>query len=77
MAIPIVKEPDAYSHWDAEPCCFCHQPTRFWTALPERSAGEQVACCPFCADTFEPDAVPTKDEWFDYHAAQTRAREGL
>ena len=55
-------------------CCFCEQPTRFWTALPERTPGAQVACCPFCADTFDADVVPTKDEWWDWHSGKPGAR---
>jgi len=67
VSIPITREPDAAHLLDAEACCFCHQPTVYWTALPRRKPGQQVACCPGCADIFPANVVPTKDEWFDYH----------
>lgn len=67
MAILIHLEPDTWRGWCAESCCFCHEPTRFWTALLDRKPGQQVACCPFCAETFDTDVVPSKKEWCDYH----------
>lgn len=77
MAIPIEREPE--EQWRFAPlerCCFCHMPTPFWTALSARSPGQQVACCESCALVFDVDVVPSKDEWFDYWAAQAREREG-
>lgn len=76
MAIPIVAEPDTWRGWVAEACCFCEVSTRLWTSLPDRKPGEQVACCTFCADTFDVEVVPTKDEWFDWHKGWSRAQEG-
>lgn len=69
MTTPIIREPDGYMSRfrGAEACCFCHQPTTYWTNLPSRTPGEQVACCPWCADIFTADVVPTKDAWLDYH----------
>lgn len=67
MSVPIHHEPDTLRGWSAEPCCFCHESTRFWTSLSDRSPAAQVACCPFCADIFDPDVVPSKREWFDHH----------
>ena len=74
MAIPIQLEPVTWRGWCAEACCFCHEPTRYWTSLLDRAVGGQVACCPFCAETFDADVVPTKDEWIDYWREQ--AKEG-
>lgn len=68
MPIPTHLEPASWALWGHEACCFCHQPTRYWTDLKDRTQGEQVACCPGCADIFEADVVPSKLEWFEYHA---------
>lgn len=76
MAIPIEREPKEFLFAPLECCCFCHQPTSFWTTLNSRGPGQQVACCPGCAGIFEPEVVPSKDEWWDYHTALIDAREG-
>jgi hypothetical protein len=72
MSIPITHEP--LFMFLLEACCFCHQPSAHWTDLPDRTPGQQVACCPGCADIFEPDVVPTKREWRDYWDAQMPRR---
>jgi len=59
--IPIHLEPD-----DGPPlerCCFCRERTKFWTSLPGRKPGEQVACCKHCASRGEPHECLTKDDW--------------
>lgn len=72
MTIPIIREPIEHTRRfrETEACCFCHQPTVYWTALPRRKPGAQVACCSGCAGIFPAYLVPTKDEWWDYHASQ-------
>lgn len=70
-AIPLMKEPPDFGA--CEMCCFCHQPTRWWTDLPDRTPGNQVACCPDCAGTFPADVVPSKREWCEYWDATMRA----
>jgi hypothetical protein len=52
-----------------ERCCFCRTPTRWWTKLPDRTPGQQVACCQGCADSQAPADVPTKDQWCDREQA--------
>lgn len=71
--IPTVKEPESLSFWGSENCCFCHQITPFWTNLPGRTPGQQVACCKDCAGIFPADVVPTKTEWCDYWRERDRA----
>lgn len=61
MAIPIHQEPDEGP--PGERCCFCRQPTKFWTSLTDRKLGQQVACCKHCAGRGDPKDVPTKDQW--------------
>jgi hypothetical protein len=46
-----------------ERCCFCREPTRRWTNLPERKPGEQVACCESCAKEAKTEDVPAKEVW--------------
>jgi len=60
--IPVVQEPPDMG--PAERCCFCRKRTRMWTALHDRSPGQQVACCEVCAKSHVPKDVPTKAEWF-------------
>ena len=55
-----------------ERCCFCRVRTEYWTLLFTRKPGQQVACCPMCADNHESHEVPTKDDWWD----RERALEG-
>jgi hypothetical protein len=59
---PIPYEPDPYG--ESEECAICDAATLFWTALPDRAAGEQVAICSKCATTRSPADVPTKQAWF-------------
>ena len=53
-----------------EHCCFCDYETMYWTALPKRKPGDQVACCQACAKKHEPEEVPTKDAWFEAEQAR-------
>jgi hypothetical protein len=64
MPIPIEQEKDTPFRADEdEECCFCFKTTRFWTALPDRKGGEQVACCPPCSKLRTPSQVPSKSAW--------------
>lgn len=62
--VPIAREPDVCRAWERERCCACRCRTTTWTALPDRTPGQQVALCAGCAATTEPADVPTKDAWF-------------
>lgn len=66
MTIPIEKEPkdSGVGHLVREHCCFCREPTNYWTKLKDRKPGAQVACCRRCAQKHGPKDVPTKLEWF-------------
>jgi hypothetical protein len=66
--IPILHEPLDMALGVPERCCFCRSATRFWTALPDRTPGQQVACCETCAGTHWPVQVPSKEAWFDLEA---------
>lgn len=46
-----------------ERCAICRTPTRTWTALPKRKAGEQVALCSVCAAYAKPEDIPSKADW--------------
>lgn len=59
--IPIHLPPEAEGQ---EPCALCGRPTALWTALPDRQAKDQVACCARCGEAREPEEVPSKEEWF-------------
>ena len=48
-----------------ENCAICRNITRHWTLLPDRTPGEQVACCKSCSRTKEPADVPTRKAWLD------------
>jgi hypothetical protein len=63
MSIQIVKEPGDPRKWEMEKCCFCRTQTQHWTALEGRTEGQQVACCPECAQKANPEDVPTKKVW--------------
>lgn len=63
--IPTVREPPDVASAPPERCCFCRWTTRHWTALPDRTPGQQVACCEACAFTHRPVQVPSKVAWFD------------
>jgi hypothetical protein len=60
--LPLRPDPEGEA---VEACCFCRKPSLTWTALPERTDGEQVACCVRCAIHARPHHVPTKKEWFE------------
>lgn len=62
MTIPITREPPDMGV--LERCCFCRAPTEYWTALKERTPGQQVACCQQCAKTRAPEEAPSKRAWF-------------
>lgn len=62
MSIPLKREPPDMG--PAERCCFCRTPSRMWTDLPDRTPGQQVACCERCASERIPEEVPTKEQWF-------------
>ena len=68
MPIPISREPEALGG-PLERCCFCRVQTPFWTDLPGRTGGGQVACCQKCADERDPSEVPTKQAWCDKERA--------
>lgn len=73
MNIPLLREPDGMG--GLERCCFCRKPTPMWTALKERTPGEQVACCDACAAARIPEEVPTKAQRFKAEGAIMR-KEG-
>ena len=59
--IPIKKEDEGPGGpW--ERCCICRKQTAYWTDLPDRSEGEQVACCRACS-VATADLIPTKRIW--------------
>jgi len=61
--IPVENCPDPEDPTTLERCCFCRTRTSWWTKLPNRTGGQQVACCESCSKKHVPDAVPTKTEW--------------
>lgn len=65
MPVPVATEPknSPTSTMDMERCCFCRAKTAFWTELPERKPGDQVACCEACAKQAWPLDVPSKRVW--------------
>lgn len=63
--IPVEHEPREVPAGDVvEACCFCAKGTRYWTKLPDRTPGQQVACCEVCAKKHRPEQVPTKAAWW-------------
>ena len=63
MAVEVRKEPKC--EYPCERCCFCREPTPFWTIKNGvETTGEDVACCPRCAARALPEDVPTKKVWF-------------
>jgi hypothetical protein len=59
--IPIhIEDPDEDIH---ERCCFCRNPTAYWSALQDRKPEKQVALCPHCASRANPDDLPSKATW--------------
>jgi hypothetical protein len=73
--IHVQKEPEA-SGLPLEACCFCRAATDYWTALADRTPGQQVACCERCAETHMPVQVPSKGAWFDLETVRAWARRG-
>ena len=73
MTIPIEKQDDTEPPF--EECCFCCKPTVFWTKLPDRKGGEQVACCPLCAKPRTPSEVPSKPQWCEDASKRDRRSE--
>lgn len=67
MTVPIKPEPkgDLPRSIAAlqERCAICRKPTRTWTAIRARKAGEQVALCSVCASAANPADIPSKDAW--------------
>lgn len=68
MTTPIKREP--HPEQPFEHCCKCDKPTPYWTDLPDRTPGEQVALCVDCAFGTFPSDIPTKRDW----CAAERAR---
>lgn len=63
--IPLIPDPDDMPRsMPPEHCCFCGRPTRMWFGPKD------VAVCTGCAETREPEEVPSKDEWWDSPQAQ-------
>jgi hypothetical protein len=67
--IPIEHPPEAEG---LEPCALCGRPTALWTALPDRQAKDQVACCSACGAVGRPADVPSKAEWFKRNLRRSR-----
>lgn len=67
--IPVVFVEDSH-----EPCAFCEKMTTHWTALKNRTPGEQVAVCSICADKRAPKDVPSKEAWCEYHRTKLKSR---
>lgn len=65
VGVPIEEEPKPWDMGPCERCCLCRSHTRWWTKLPDRKPGEQVALCEGCALTTTPEAIPTKHAWCD------------
>lgn len=45
MSVPIHQDPDPEPVLPKERCCICRSPTSYWTSLPTRKLGAQVALC--------------------------------
>jgi hypothetical protein len=60
--IPIKRQPKSEDQVK-EHCAVCFKPTPYWTALANRTPGEQIALCPTCTDY--PGILPTKRQWCD------------
>ena len=64
--IPLKKDDDPdMTIWMCEQCCSCGKRTRWWTDLPDRKPGEQVALCLECAPEVDAKDIPSKSAWFD------------
>jgi len=61
--VPFIHEPEDLGSFPPEHCCFCGEPTRHWTDLPDREPGQQVACCVRCAVQNPWESVPSKTAW--------------
>ena len=75
MPIPLEHENDPDARGLYECCCFCWQPTPWWTEIAGRRPGEQVACCQGCAKTHRVKDVPSKRYWCDMADRLRKARE--
>ena len=64
--IPLKKDEDPdMTIWMCEQCCSCGKRTRWWTDLPDRTSGEQVALCLYCAPWVNEKDIPSKRAWWD------------
>ena len=62
--IPVETDPfNTTAPMALECCCFCRKPSNSWTKLPNRTGGDQVACCDSCAKRAHPEDVPSKRVW--------------
>lgn len=68
---PVEEEPKPWDLGAIERCCMCRVGTRYWTRLPDRTPGQQVAMCATCAVFTAPSAVPSKRDWCDKEEALT------
>ena len=64
--IPVRQEPDEAA-FDTERCCFCWDATTYWTNIPSRKPGDQVACCMRCAQKNYIKDVPSKSYWWNIY----------
>lgn len=68
MSVPVVHEDPALTRKFRgllEFCCFCWKPTTSW------HEPKDVAVCESCAETHEPEDVPSKDAWCAAVAARS------
>ncbi len=61
MSVPVTREP--HSEPLMENCCICRIVTAYWTAIPNREPGEQVALCINCSVVAEFYDIPNKMSW--------------
>ncbi len=60
--IEIELEQD-FQNFPLERCCFCRNPTKYWTLDPSKTPGEQLACCEKCSKIANYNDLPTKQQW--------------
>jgi hypothetical protein len=63
-------KPEVHAQAPFENCRICQRATHYWTDIPDRTPGEQVALCVDCAYATFPSDIPTKSDW----CAAERAR---
>lgn len=71
MPINVTREPTdhlvaVFNVHEHELCCLCWAPTPFWARaeeIDENGDANDVACCPTCARTHEPNDLPSKEAW--------------